>query len=61
MKIGLILTTFFLLFITHIIIVKLNSRSYNYIGVRVRLGLGFLGQRGEVRVRIIELSTPCKN
>ena len=37
--------------------VKLNSCSYNYyIGVRVRLGLGFVGQRGGVRVRIVELS-----
>jgi hypothetical protein len=28
--------------------------------VRVQLGLGFVGQRGEVSVRIVELSTPCK-
>ena len=27
----------------------------------VRVRLGFVGQRGEVRVRIAELSTPCKN
>ena len=33
---------------SHIIIVKLNSCSYNYIGVRVRLGLGFVGQRGKL-------------
>ena len=37
--------------LSHNIIVKLNSCSYNYIGVRVRLGLGlgFVGQRGEAR------------
>ena len=46
---------------SHNIIVKLNSCSCNYIGVRVRLGLGFVGQRGEVRVRFVELSAPCKN
>jgi hypothetical protein len=44
----------------HNTVVKLNSCSYNYIGVRVRLRLGFEGQRGEVRVRIVELSAPCK-
>jgi hypothetical protein len=43
---------------SHNIIIKLNSCSYNYIGVRVRLG--FVGQRGEVRVKIVKLSTPCK-
>jgi hypothetical protein len=36
---------------SHNNIVKLNSCSYNYVGVRVLLGLGFVGQRGEVRVR----------
>lgn len=33
------------------------------LGVRmsVSVRLGFVGQRGEVRVGMVELSTPCKN
>jgi hypothetical protein len=37
---------------THNIIVKPNSCSSNYIGVRVRLGLGFMGQRARKHYHI---------
>jgi hypothetical protein len=50
---------------THNIIVKLNTCSYNYIGVTVRLGLQRVrmseGVRVRVRVRIVESCTPRKN